>query len=345
MPLNRRDWTPVDGDTFVTQDGFILNTFGYEHPPGRAIAFLKYIPTQYKTCFHVRYLDRTWNYNSVRLFRAEQLYSPQNYVAFTKAFEKSFPTYLYHCPFRNKTIISASLTAIREVYVPSQCLQEIIHLENKDELQMKTLQLIEFIANESGLPLTAFGVHGSVALGMHSAESDIDFVVYGSRNFRSVESSIKNLVDEDLLKYQFANRLDAVRKFKGKYEDRVFMYNAVRTSDEITDKYGSRRYIALAPVNFSCIVTEDSQTMFRPAIYRIRDYNPMNKPSELSPDNVPALVVSNIGCYRNVARQDDMIEVLGMLERVEEVDTGDISYQVVVGSATSGEEHIWPQQI
>ena len=38
----------MDGDTFVTKDGFIMNTFGYEHPDDRVFAFLKYIPAQYK---------------------------------------------------------------------------------------------------------------------------------------------------------------------------------------------------------------------------------------------------------------------------------------------------------
>jgi len=53
-------------------------------------------------------------------------------------------------------------------------------------------------------------------------------------------------------------------------------------------------------------------------------------------------VVSMIGCYRNVARRGDRIRVSGMLERVENLETGQVSHQVVVGTGTSEEEHIWP---
>jgi predicted nucleotidyltransferase len=35
----------MDGDTFITREGFILNVFGYEHPENRVFAFLKYIPS------------------------------------------------------------------------------------------------------------------------------------------------------------------------------------------------------------------------------------------------------------------------------------------------------------
>jgi hypothetical protein len=52
-------WTPIDGDTFVTKDGFIMNTFGYEHPEDRVFAFLKYIPVQYKALFNVEMLKNS----------------------------------------------------------------------------------------------------------------------------------------------------------------------------------------------------------------------------------------------------------------------------------------------
>jgi predicted nucleotidyltransferase len=82
--------------------------------------------------------------------------------------------------------------------------------------------------------------------------------------------------------------------------------------------------------------------MFRPAIYKISDYKPLNAESELPPDRIPSHVVSNIGCYRNVARVGTEIRVSGQLERVESIKTGEVSYQVVVGTATSEEEYIWP---
>ena len=57
----------MDGDTFVTKDGFIMNTFGYEHPEDRVFAFLKYIPAQYKQLFNVEMLTRTWKFGSNQL--------------------------------------------------------------------------------------------------------------------------------------------------------------------------------------------------------------------------------------------------------------------------------------
>ena len=67
-----------------------------------------------------------------------------------------------------------------------------------------------------------------------------------------------------------------------------------------------------------------------------------NQASNLPEEKIPEIVVSNIGCYRNVARKDEGLSVSGMLERVEKIETGEIFYQVVVGTAINEEEYIWP---
>jgi predicted nucleotidyltransferase len=95
----------------------------------------------------------------------------------------------------------------------------------------------------------------------------------------------------------------------------------------------------VAPVKFQCTVKDDKEAMFRPAIYKIEDYKPVESTSELTKDKIPELVVSMIGCYRNIARTGSKIRVSGMLEKVE---TGEVFHQVVVGTGTSEEEYLWP---
>jgi len=325
----------------VTKEGFIFNTFGYEHPSSRVFAFLKYIPSELKELFNVEMLERTWKYRGVELFRAEKLYTAQNYQSFIDTFRKNFPDYLYYCPYRQKELISAPVSSIENVYVPRDCLNWLSKLGKPDSLQKMALDLINLLSKESGVGKADFGIHGSIALNMHALESDIDFVVYGSNNFREVEETIERLVKAGKLRYIFGNRLDAARKFKGRYLDKIWMFNAIRKHEEKVPSYGAFRFEVLAPVTFRCTVTDDSETMFRPAVYKVSNFTPLDAASELSEEKIPDVVVSNIGCYRNVARSGSQIKVAGALERVESPKTGEVTHQVVVGTATTEEEYIW----
>ena len=287
-------------------------------------------------------LERTWKYGGTRLFRAEKLYTAQNYQSFMATFRKDFPDYVYYCPLRQKELISAPLSSIERVFVPKDCLTALKKVKNPDNLQKMALDLISLLSKESDVSMEDFGVHGSIALNMHAPESDIDFVVYGSQNFRKVEATIARLVNAGVLSYVFGNRLDMARRFQGRYLNKTFMFNATRKPEEVKAKYGMFRYEPIDPVRFQCTVSDDGEAMFRPATYKISNYKPLDSASELPPDKIPDRVISNIGCYRNVAREGSEIKVSGKLERVEEIGTGNVFYQVVVGTATSEEEYIWP---
>lgn len=336
-----KGWLPLDGDTLATREGFIFNVFGYEHPESRVFAFLKYIPSKYRELFRVRLLGRTWRVGEDELLRAERLYTAENYKAFLTTFKENFPDYIYYCPFRMKEVISVPLDRVVEVYCPRERLRSLLEDEAKDPLQRSAQDLIELLSEESKVPVEDFGIHGSIAMNMHTAQSDIDLAVYGGQNFRKVEAAIDRLAGDGTLNYIFKNRLDIARRYRGRFRGRIFMYNATRKPEEIKSRYGEHRYIPLYPVKLRCRVREDGEAVFRPATYGVESIKPLNG-SALQSGLTPGVVVSMMGCYRNVARSGQEIEVSGMLERVECIETGGVYHQVVVGSATSEEEYIWP---
>jgi len=241
-----------------------------------------------------------------------------------------------------KEVISTPLNSIREVSVPQNQLQQLAMSKRKDHLQGLALELISLIAAEANVPLEDFGIEGSIALNMHTSKSDIDFVVYGSENFRTVERTIGKLVDQGELRYIFTNQIDQHRRYRGRYKGSIFVYNAVRKIHEIASTYGEYSYRPLKHVKCRCDILNDEEAMFRPAIYKIAGYQPKDQASELQGDEGPTELVSMIGYYRNVARQDEKVEASGMLERVENTENGDIHYQVVVGTARNENEYISP---
>ena len=331
-----------DGDAFLTKENFIFTVIGYEHPNSRYFCFLKYIPAELKPLFPVRLLRRTWKLrpDDVTLFRAEKLYTAKNYQTLISTFKEHFPDYVYFCPYRWKDIISVPVRAIKRVFPAKNCMEELLAKKDKDPLEALAAELITLLSRCAGVPIQDFGLRGSIALNMHSEESDVDFAVYGAENFRRVEKAVENLVEKGVLTYLTSRKMDFQRRFRGKYKGKVFMYNAVRKPGEIRVEYGRYRYTPVKPVSFECEVTDDSESMFRPALYPITGYKPLNEESKLESSRVPRRVVSMIGCYRNIARKGQKIRVHGTLEKVEDARNSEIFYQVVVGSGTNQNEFI-----
>jgi predicted nucleotidyltransferase len=340
--LAEKNWIPRDGETLLTKAGYIFYVFGYKHPTSRVFAFLKYVPSYLQSYFPVRFLKQKWKLGNIELSRPEKLYTAQNYQKFLETFRTNFPQYLHFSPYLNKEVLSVPYEKIEKIYLPRECLQKLLKLDKKDRLQEDAVELVSILSKESQLPLKDFGIHGSVGLNMHSQYSDIDLVVYGSQNFRKLERTVDRLAGEERLKYVFTKKIDRARKHRGRFKDRRFVYNAVRKPKEITVKYGRFRYIPIKKVTFSSMIVDDSENMFRPAIYQIKNYQPDDQASVLTGRQLPTKVLSMIGYYRNVARQGEGIKVSGTLERVENVETDKVYYQVVVGTATREKEYIEP---
>lgn len=323
------NWTPRDGDILLTDDGLIFYTMGYAHPEGRVISYLKYVPLSLKHLFDVPWLPYTWNLEGTPLIRPAKLYSPKIYRNVISALRRISEEYVYYSPHDGKELVTVPREKIRRVYVPGECFKLLLFKKNLDPLEERAVRIIKLLSESSSVPLSDFGIHGSISLQMHSEESDIDVTVYGSENFRRVKDALVCLAEEGVVEPLVTDRFDELRRNRVIFEGVRVVVNATRKLEEINEKYGQYNYQALRPVEVECTVTDDWEAVFRPAVYGV----------ECGGGQVKQ-VVSMIGQFRDVARRGVRVRVKGVLERVE--GAGESWLRVVVGSGVEDEEYIWP---
>ncbi len=326
-----------DGDILVSREGFVFYAFGYEHPPGRAFAFLKYVPEGLAGGLDVDFLPMRWRYGAWVLLRPRELFSPEGWLAVLDFLRRKAPDYLFYCPFLGKEMIAVPLRAVLRRYVPSDCLRALRALRARDKLQEKALELVELLSSSSGVPEDSFGLHGSLAMGMHSSWSDVDLVVYGSEEFRAVEKAVRELDREGILRLDRSSRLEERRGMRGFFGDVRFVYTAVRKPEEIRTHYGERAYFPLGQVKLSCRISDDREAMFRPAFYGVSCCRPLSWLPGLPDPGHVTRIACMLGSHRNLAREGDEVVVRGTLELVLDLAGGRDFYQVVVGSGRPGE--------
>lgn len=334
----------------LSQDGFVFYTLGYLHPPDRIISYLKYVPRNKSDEFELRWLPYEWELEGVKLVRPAKLYSPENYEHIIQAFDNNHPNYLIHDPDLMRKIIAIPRNSIKSVFEPRVSLALLLEEEKRkplDDLETDAVKAMKSISKLTGVEMSSLGIHGSISLGMHNTQSDIDIAVYGATNFSRVLTHLHQMCkkgdDFTLLEETI---FDTLRRNRFLWHDRRVVVNAIRSYEEIKEHFGDFTYQATRRhVSSKCLVTDDWESVFRPAVYAVSQHKLLSEDSRSEGESKPNQVVSMIGEFRGVASKGEEIKVSGSLERVIETRTREVHhYRIVVGSGEQKpqDEFIWP---
>lgn len=354
---------PLDKDYLLTTDGLYFCVFSYLHPPDGYTAYLQYLPGPPGS--------------DPRRGRIKPMDFPHvGAVAGTMDWlREHYPHYVRFCPVRSVELPLVPKARVARYYQPGPRLEQVL-AEPRDLLEAEVAEFAQVLARASGLPLTAFGVTGSVLLDVHDPDSsDMDLVVYGTAAAARVREAVLVGRVPDLAPMR-ADRVerwlrlmsthhpitrDEAAYFVGRrwnygfFRGREFSIKAVRTPAEVTEAYGARTYQGVGLVTVRGRVADAAEAAFLPAVYRLEGVEVVAGPSETPADAVAgppvapadavagppvalAEVVAFEGLYQGAFDPGQAVEVCGKLERAS-----DGTYRVVVGSAEyRGREYMKP---
>ena len=179
---------PKDRDFLETVEGLFFCVVGYVHPPQRYTAYLKYTPAS----------AGKWARGEVAYRRELPYYHVRHVRRTLEWLETAHPDYLWTDPTTGLRFSHVPADAVARYYIPERRLAEIV-AGPTDALERETRDLARFLAGATGVPLDAFGVSGSILLGLHNpAFSDIDLLIYGADNARRLRAVIDDLAPEGL---------------------------------------------------------------------------------------------------------------------------------------------------
>lgn len=231
---------------------------------------------------------------------------------------KHWPQYLFYSEQLDVHLHAVDESAIQMVLHPTEIVNRFIKSEQLDGKCSEASELIIHLLDQ-GIDQKRLGITGSVMLGFHGPESDIDFVVYGLQEFMRVRNIIRNLVT-DYPEYQ----LDA-GMWKSTYDRR----NCDLKPEEFI-KHETRKYNKLkwreTKVDFSCVpetvaatpekypVVKLPATTIRARI--INDKNIFSFPARYVIDHPDiAEIVTYTATYTGQAFIGEYVEACGPVER------------------------------
>jgi uncharacterized protein len=310
---------PKDRDFIETVDGLFFCVVGYVHPPGRYTAYLKYTPASVGK----------WARGDVAYRRELPYYHVRHVRRTLEWLETAHPSYVWTDPTTELRFSNVPVESVARYYVPERRLAELA-ASPADALERETRDLATLLAGVAGLSLEAFGVSGSILIGLHNpAFSDIDLLVYGADNARRLRAVVDDLAREGLTPLPEARRaqwrtdaaarfgleaetiadLEARRWHYRLFRGRYVSLHPTRADHEIREAYGDRRWTSLGRAVVEARVVDASEAMFLPAVYRVADVRWLEgEPGPLDE------VVAFEGLYCNAAEGGERIRVTGHLE-------------------------------
>ncbi|MHB0980167.1 MAG: hypothetical protein ACYC5Q_08900 [Thermoleophilia bacterium] len=302
-----------------TRDGFVFTVKGLVHPPGRIIAYLRYVPDPTG--------DRERGGGRYR-----RVYRFEEQEAILRARR---PEYLVVDPMLGIPVQAVPEEDVRFVYDPRLRLQHLAERGPVDPPQETALALAQVLRTAAGVPLGALGLSGSLLVGLHQSSSDIDIVVYGEHESRAVHGALSVLLDdptapvrrpegEELAAIHEAHRADTplssadfarlqARKVnEGYYAGKPYFVRFVKRPDEVGERYGDPRYESLGSALIRARVHDDREAMFTPCRYLVDEVTSL----EGEPAGDLLQIVSFRGRFTDQARVGDRVIARGGLELV-----------------------------
>lgn len=277
--------------------------------------------------------------------------------------EKKHPQYLFYSPFYNVLMTAVPHQYITMHYKPEERLSRLLKAKRLDRLQKKAKRLVSFLAKRSGIKHKFFGVTGSILLNIHRLNlSDIDITVYGLKNSLAVKrtllesrsmqnSTIRRLEGSALKAWCRAKTRsypltqdEAIELYRrrwniGLFEETQFSVHPVKLEKEIHERYADKTYEPVGSVVAGAVVSEGSDSMFLPSIYRVREVKVIKGPQVSDIEEI----VSYEGLYADLAEVEETILVKGKLEQVRDKRIKQMYHRIVVGSPEGkGTEYIKP---
>ncbi len=308
-----------EGDLIETATGLIFDVKGLVHPPNQIIAFIRYFPSKEGE----RKRGET-TYGKV--------YSLSKRYALLR---KKFRQYLVYDTVFDEILCEVPISDVKKLYRPVEKLLELRGSRELDSLECKSVQLAELLEKKASAPLESIGISGSIMVGLHTAYSDIDPIVYGSRNcmkahsaleemFRSGHGLVKPYTQDELRTlFEFRSedstadfesfvRTESRKVMQGKFIGVDFFVRFVKDWSEIDERYGDVQYRNVGYARIKAKIVEDSESIFTPCKYRIEDVAVIEgiKVQQLNE------IASFRGRFCEQARVGEVVVAQGKVERV-----------------------------
>jgi predicted nucleotidyltransferase len=320
-----------EGDFVESKEGLIFDVKGVLHPPERVIAFVRYIPSR----------DGDRERRGMVYRKIYALSARYEFLA------THYPQYLVQDEVLGACVNAVPLHDLVHHYLPQDKTRQLLRNNRINGVERDAVDFITLLREASSVAVENMGVSGSILVGLHTTQSDIDVIIYGRVNGFVLRNTMKQLLrdGEDVKAYgrDFLRRRYEIRQratpvsvpdyvfhesrksFQGTFKGRDFFLRYVKDWHEVAERYGDAIYRTMGYTTITGRVLDDAESLFTPCTYSLEDVE------VLAGTAAPVTEVASFrGRFCEQAVRGEWIVAQGKLERVSW--KGQIHHRLLLGN-------------
>ena len=324
-----------EGDLIQTINKVVFDVKGLVHPHDRLIAFPRYIPS----------------HQGKRSSRGELYGKVYNLAERFQYLQQKAPHLIVDDPIFGEKLCEVPTQEITRHYKPIEALATLRKARELQSLEQKALSFADELRNASGIPWSSIGISGSVMAGMFTPKSDIDPIVYGTKNCRKAYAAMQEIQKTKTTRFKLYNqhelhalfdfrskdtnmsfedfkRVETRKAFQGMYKGTDYFVRFVKDWKEVTEHYGDVCYEKAGYAKLSATITDDSEALFTPCTYKIDNVQVLEGPKL---DSIVE-IASFRGRFCQQAKINEKVLVQGKVENITETHTNRSYHRIIIGN-------------
>ncbi len=315
----------IEGDYLETKENHLFfDIKGFHHPQDRKICFLRFYPDQ----------------NGDRIKEGKKykkIYSlDERYLKI----REEYPQYLFFSNELDLELQGVKIRDIKKIYTPRDYYNALIMKKKLVDFELALVQLCELFNKKGKVPENSIGISGSPMVGLNKEKSDLDILIYGTRESLEFQDNLKKIfnVSKSLRTYnmqeykthynwrfggssfslEYFLKSEKRKLHQGKFHGKDLFIRYIKSPEDWKGNYYDYNFKNLGRIEIKAKIVDSTDSIFTPCSYKIKGIEILDK--NLIVNNINLKDITEINSFRGRfcehAKDGEKVLVKGKLEEV-----------------------------
>ncbi len=315
----------IEGDYLETKENHLFfDIKGYHHPQDRKICFLRFYPDP----------------NGERIKegkRYKKIYSlDERYLKL----REEYPQYLFFSNELDLELQGVKIGDIKKIYTPRDYYNTLTMKKQLIGVESALVQMCELFIKKGNVLEDLIGISGSPMVGLNKDKSDIDILIYGTRQSLEFQDNLKNIFNEakSLRKYtmqeyqthydwrfggsnfsfEYFLKSEKRKLHQGKFHGTDFFIRYIKSPEDWKGNFYDYKFKNLGTIEIKAKIVDSTDSIFTPCSYNIKCTEIVDKNLIVNDINLKDITEINSfrGRFCEHAKEGENVLVKGKLEEV-----------------------------